>query len=247
MANPRQAGQTGSAKRWIALALCGLLGLMNGCSSTQHAAAPGPDPILGVLEPPGMPKPTSVPKTAAGPRAPQSYQQAGVPGLPTSLTSTNTATLATMSSQGLLGQPLRIDDSNSSGPSFFNRPAGAPGVPGYIPPNPNPKVEPVPDSKPIIALAEPVTTWRTPPTAAADERTPVLPASAALPASAELLSKQLQDLGVVEQEQVLVPEGIRLTCYVQRGPNAGLRILEATAVDYASAADAILKQLTTAR
>jgi hypothetical protein len=99
-------------------------------------------------------------------------------------------------------------------------------------PNPNPKVEQVPDATPGKPLI---------PTASWQSNSPSPPPVE--PTRAEILLKQLQDRGVVNQKQDLVPEGIHLTCYITRGEGAGLRILEATAADYPSAAQAILQQL----
>jgi len=61
----------------------------------------------------------------------------------------------------------------------------------------------------------------------------------------DTLSRQLQERGVLNQKQDVVPEGIRLTCYVSRNGGAGLRVYEASASDYTAAAQAILKQLDT--
>jgi hypothetical protein len=66
------------------------------------------------------------------------------------------------------------------------------------------------------------------------------------PTAAEILLKQLQDRGVVNQKQNLVPEGIHLTCVIPR-ENGGLRTYVATGADYESAARAILQQIDAAR
>ena len=58
MAKTRQAGQTGTARRWISLLAMGLSGLMTGCSSISHPQAPPNDPLYGVLVPPGTLPPT---------------------------------------------------------------------------------------------------------------------------------------------------------------------------------------------
>ena len=55
--------------------------------------------------------------------------------------------------------------------------------------------------------------------------------------------KTLQSRGVLQQKVDTVPEGVRLTCYIPRGPEGGLRALEVTAADYISAAQTMLQQL----
>ncbi|MBI3823508.1 MAG: hypothetical protein HY289_12635 [Planctomycetes bacterium] len=243
MAKARQAGQSRRAGRWLALAAAGTLSLAAGCSHTPHAQAPPlpPDPLL--VPPQVQPIPGAQPTTAA---QPQAFQPNGVPALPASLTATNTATLAGASWQGPNARPLKIDDNNSTGPSFlpgaFNPGTSTQQVPGYLPPNANPKVEAIPDvNKPADPPVTPTGSWQTPNAAPVTQ-----PATVALSA-AELLAKQLKDRGVIDQKQDVGPDGVRLTCYVLQGPGGGYRILEVTAVDYAAAAQAILQQLDVPR
>jgi len=214
------------------------------------ASGPPPDPLYGVMVPPGAPQPTNTPKAdgASVPQRPQAWNNpGGVPAIPASLSSTNPATLAGTSGQGPLGRPTPIADNNSSGPSFL------PGqstlgsktqqVPEMLGPNPNPRVEQVPDIKPASQPVTPASSWQTP----QPDQPAVQSAAAVLPASAEILSKRLQERGVLDQKQEAVPEGVRLTCYLPRGPDGKLPILEVTAADYATAAQAILQKLDASR
>jgi hypothetical protein len=254
MAKTGQAGQARGARRWISLLASGSLSLgmavATGCSSTPMASGPPPDPLYGVMVPPGSPQPTNTPKAegASVPPRPQAWNNpGGVPAIPASLSSTNPATLAGTSGQGPLGRPTPIADNNSSGPAFL------PGqstlgsktqqVPDMLGPNPNPKVEQVPDIKPANQPVTPAGSWQMP----QPNQPAVQSAAAVLPASAEILSKRLQERGVLDQKQEAVPEGVRLTCYLPRGPAGGLRILEVIAADYATAAQAILQQLDNSR
>lgn len=233
MAKLRIAGRL----RWAGLLA---LSLASGCTGTPHAQAPPHDPLHGVLVPPGIPQPTYAPKADGGvPTTPQAFNPGGVPATPASMSSSNPATLAGTSWQGPLGRPTALDDS---GPPFLpgqsTLGSKTPQVPG---PNANPKVEAVPDNTPSTPpIVTPTASWQT--------AAPVAPGvNVSQPSSAAILAKQLQDRGVINQKQDAVPEGIHLTCYLSRGPEAGLRILEVTAVDYSSAAQAILQQLDASR
>lgn len=230
-----QAGQ----RRWLALLGLGLgSALASGCSGTPHAQAPPHDPLHGVLTPPGVPQPTYAPKTATGGINVQPLA-GGVPATPASMTSSNTAALAGTSWQG----KANAFEDNQFGPPFL------PGqttltnksTPQVPPPNAAPKVEAIPDVKPPTASnLAPTGAWQS-------EAPPVQPTKAIIPASAAQLSKQLEERGVLNQKQETVPEGVHLTCYLSRGPQGGIRIVEVTAADYASAAQAILQQLDGAR
>ena len=230
--------------RWLSLLGWGSIGLSltlaSGCSSAPIASGPPADPLHGVLVPPGLPQPTNTPRADAGgfPPAPQAYNQGGAQTFPASLSSSNPATLAATSWQGPLGRPLAIDDGNSTGPPFF--PGQVSRTPGPLGANPNPKVERVPDIAPPTQPVQPTGSWQSNPA-------PLQPTAGAQPANDEVLARQLQDAGVINQRQDTVPEGVRLTCYVSRGPGAGLRILEVTASDFAGAAQAILQQINGSR
>jgi hypothetical protein len=251
MTKRQQAGQTRWG-RWRSFFLAGSLGLTitlaTGCSNTQHATAPPADPLFGVTNPPGMPLPTSA---APAQQTSSLNNQGGVPALPTSNSSTNTATLAAGSWQGPLGRPTPMDN-NASGPPFFTptpTPGSStqqvPGSPAYVPPNPNPKVEVVPDIQPANPVT-PTSSWQLPPaiTPIPTNDAKVQPAAAAQPANVEAdLSKQLQARGVVDQKRDVVPEGIKLTCYFAQEPSGRRPILEVTAADYPSAARAMLQEL----
>jgi hypothetical protein len=214
------------------------LSLTTGCSGAQHATAPPADPLFGVRTPPGMALPTDTPKTAGGaPTAPQAFAPGGVPAVPTSNQAANTATLAGNGWKGPLGQPTPLTDHHSGPPLLPGRGTigtQTPQVPAP-PPNANPKVEQVPDAPAPGAAVMPTASW--------DVKPSVAPASTpGQTTAAEILLKKLQDRGVVNQKQDLTPEGIHLTCYIPR-ETGGLRILEATAPDYAGAARLILQQL----
>jgi hypothetical protein len=238
MAKKRESGQTASAWRWLSAVLAGSLGLgatlFSGCSQTPVANAPQPaDPLHGVLTPPGMPQPASAPKTSAGGWNPAPSAQFGV----ADSSSTNNATLAGMTWQGPLGKPLAIDDSNKTQAPGQLTTGGkaqqAPVTPGFVAPNPNPKVEPIPDAKPPQSSWQPVNPQPTVQTVAASSAPTVNP---------DVLGKQLQDRGVINQKVDQVPEGIKLTCYLRR-PDGGLRIPYAIGVDYNSAAQAMVELL----
>jgi hypothetical protein len=241
MATTRQARQTG----FLALAAATLL-CLNGCSSTPTASTQSHDPLHGVLTPPALPQPNSAPKTPGTPTSyphsgQQSYQPPG-----SELISTNTATLAGMSGS-TLGRPLAIDDQGRTVPAGgqltsgnWTSPNQQPQYPGY---NPNPRVEKVPDAEPTIVKNSPTSSqslWGS----ASPPATPT-PVPTSTPTLAETLTKQLQDRGVINHKVDTLPTGVHLTCYAQA--NGKMRILEATAVDYATAAQAILQQLDVAR
>lgn len=239
MGTRRQTGQTRGTRRLVTLLAAGSFGLgltlLTGCSQTPTTAAGQPhDPLHGVLTPPGgIPQPTGMPKTPGTPTSltPRSSNQ-GVAPIGSELSSTNNATLAGLSGPGPLGRPLAIDDQGRTLPPVQR---------GYPAPNANPKVEQVPDLNPTPPKLTP-SSWQT-----EQPITPgVQPANPA-GASNEIFTRQLQDRGVVNSKIDQLSEGVHLTCYVSRGPNGGLRILELTAVDYATAAQAILQQLDGAR
>jgi hypothetical protein len=246
MAKKRETGQTAPARRWLSAVMAGSFGLgvtlFSGCSQTPVVNVPQQaDPLHGVLVPPGMPQPTSTPKANVG-WNPAPSQQFGV----ADSTSTNNATLAGMTWQGPLGKPLAIDDSNrTQAPGQLTtggKTQQTPATPGFLAPNANPKVEPIPDAKPSNPPVTPTGAWQ--PLQANPQPTVQTVSNASAPSvSTDVLGKQLQDRGVINQKVDQVPEGVKLTCYVARPGGAGFRILEATAVDYTSAAQAIVQQL----
>lgn len=245
MVKRQQSGQARSRRRWVSLLVSGSLGLAitlaTGCSSTPIASTPAPDPLTGPIVPPGLPQPAAVSKadSARVTPVPQASKTGGVPALPTSFSSSNPATLAATSGQSPLGRPLALDD-NYGGPPFLptsaNRavqPSTALGV------NPNPKVERVPD------IAAPATQPNPPATAGQAIPPAVQPVSGSQPTGDDALRKQLEDHGVINQKLTPIAGGVRLTCYVSRGPGLGLHSVEVTAVDFAAAAQAVLQQLAT--
>jgi hypothetical protein len=249
MAKKRQTGQTARARRWLSALLAGLGAMFfAGCSNTPVVNVPhAHDPLHGVLVPPGMPQPTNTPKASVG-WNPAPAQQFGA----ADSTSTNNATLAGMSSQGQLGKPLAIDDSSrTQAPGqLTGKTPQTPVNPAFLAPNPTPKVQPIPDARPAGSSWQPVQLDTPQPLADAPGVRPVVQTVGAAPpasANSDVLGKQLQDRGVINQKLDQVPDGVRLTCYVARTEGAGFRILEATAADYASAAQAIVRQLDSAR
>jgi hypothetical protein len=237
MAEIRQIGQTG----WRQLLGVGSMGLAltvaTGCTHTPTAATVPADPLTGTMTPPGTPPPTGVPKTSAAPPPSPSYQNGLAPIGPNDLSAANNATLASMSG-GPLGRPQPDDPYHAPAQAqFTSNPKEAPPQTGYPAPNPNPKVEPIPDANPTPSKLGPGG-WQTDPSVNAG----VQPASASNAATTEALTRQLQDHGVVNQEINQLSDGIHLTCYVPR-PTGGFRKLEVTATDYATAVQAILQQL----
>jgi hypothetical protein len=265
MAEKQEAGQAGAIARGrnsLLAALGAALLVSAGCSSQASVVnVPQPaDPLLGVRTPPGMPPLTDSPppKAAVGWNPPPS-QQFGL----ADTSSTNNATLAGMSWQGPLGKPLAIDDRGK--PQAPGQLTGntqqTPSNPMFVAPNPNPKVMPIPDSKPNNSTSswqpvqlntpQPLTSTPTPPS------TPTVQAIGSGPApapavqtvgsapsiSSDVVAKQLQDRGVINQKLDQVGDKVKLTCYILRSDNGGYRILEAIEPDYSSAARAIIQQI----
>jgi hypothetical protein len=224
--------------------LAGLLAFtLAGCSNTGTTVTQQHEPLLGVRTPPSSittPTPAGHATTPSVPPTPQTFNPSQPPVIPTS---SNPASLAGTHWQGPLGRPLAMDDHNSTGPSFLpgqltSTSRTPPAADGYLPPNPNPKVEPVPDANPSPKSLAP-TTWQTQP----DQTSTIKPTTALAPAGKDAILKELRDAGVVDQIVETTPEGLRLTCYVRRDAEGRLRILGATAADYPTAARAILQQL----
>ena len=170
MANNRESGQTVPARSWRSAVMAGALGLgaalLSGCS-TPVANSQAADPLNGVLTPPGtMPQPASTaPKTASGWNPPPANQFGSADS-----SSTNNATLAGMTWQGPLGmpQPLAINDSNKTPMpgqlTTSSKTLPTQQTPSALAPNPNPKVEPVPDAKPTNPPVTPTGSWLPGPT-----------------------------------------------------------------------------------
>jgi hypothetical protein len=196
-----------------------------GCTPTQVTGVQQPaDPLVGVMAPPGMPRPTTLPPTAPA-DSPASSPYSNSSQAPAS---SNPATLASLSGwTGPGGRPLAINDNPNAGQLSSSKSGD-----GYLPPNPHPRVERVPDVNPNPPTVTPTASWQT-----QSRGTPAAPNS-----SDTVWVKQLQDRGVIDQKQDPAPEGLRLTCYVQRQAG-GVRILEVVAADYPAAAQAIIRQL----
>jgi len=224
-------------RRWISPVTIGAMILiapiMTGCSATPTTAQQHHDPLHGILVPPGAPpQPTNSPKASGNTLvpAPQTGSINGVPSIPTNNTATNPATLASVSGIPVsLSRPLAIDDEGKV-QTARSQPSG------FVPANPSPKFEPVPEAN----ASAPSGSWQLP----ATNVPPTLPPADSVNANpADALRQQLQARGVLNQKVDPIAEGVRLTCYVPRSDSQGLRVLEVTAADYATAAQAILRQL----
>jgi hypothetical protein len=228
MANRSQPGR--KRGRWFMMLAAIMLSapILTGCSSTPTTAQHHVDPLLGHCTPPGQPPlPNSAPKTV-NTAIPAPPQTGGIPPLPNNSTASNPAALAGQSGiQVSLAKPLAIDDQARTPGQTTARLQPS----GYIPPNSNPKVEAVPD----LNAATSTGSWQLPPS----NTPPALPTLA----PADALRQQLQARGVLNEKVDSIPEGIRLTCYLRRNDGQGLRMLEVAATDYATAAQAILRQL----
>jgi hypothetical protein len=264
MANKRESGQSAPPRRWLSAMMAASFGLgaaiFPGCSQTPAVNTPQPaDPLHGVLTPPGMPQPTTTPKASVG-WNPAPSQQFGV----ADSSSTNNATLAGMTWQGPLGmpQPLAMGETGKTQTpgqlTTGDKTQPTPPSPAVLAPNPNPKVEPIPDAKPVVnPPLTPTGSWQLAPSNSpvAQQDVPAtkpvvqtvgLSSNAIPSASTDTLGKQLQDRGVINQKVDPVPGGVKLTCYVGR-PGGGFRILEDTAADYNSAALRIIQQIDTTK
>jgi hypothetical protein len=226
-----------SAAPAVLLAVC-----LAGCSSTGTSVTQQREPLLGDRTPPNSIAPPT-PHTATGPAnvtpVPQSFNPGPSNEVPAS---SNPATLAGSNWQPPQGRPLALNDNNSTGPGFLPgqlTSTSRTAQDGYLPPNPNPKVEPVPDTNPAPKVA-PASNWGNP----QPEPPAVKPVNATAPANTDGLAEQLKSRGVVDQNVETTAKGLHLTCYVRSGPTGRLRIVEAVdAPDYPTAARAILKQL----
>jgi hypothetical protein len=219
--------------------------MATGCSTTPTTAQQSYDPLHGVRTPPGTPVPPTnpPPETASAAQPPPAATNpGGVPALPTSFPAANTSTLAGANYQSPLGQPFPINDANAHAPflpgqttTTANAQPAPPGA-GMPNPNPNPKVEPVPDAVPSApSVVTPISNWQSP-----QNTQPAVQTAGAIPAPD--YAKQLQDRGVLNQKIDPAPEGVLLTCYVPNGAG-GVRILQVPAKDYATAAQAMLREL----
>ncbi|HZZ81811.1 MAG TPA: hypothetical protein VFE62_25145 [Gemmataceae bacterium] len=255
MAKKRQTGQGMAIARWRDALIVSLgLGLMTaaGCSTpTAVVNNPQPaDPLMGVRTPPGMPLPTDSPKPAVGWNQ-QPAQQFGV----ADTSSTNNATLAGMPWQGPQKQNLAIDNGPKTPGQLTGNTQQTPVTPGFVAPNPAPKVMPIPDTKstsswqPQLSTPQPLTTSSMTPTvqavSSAPAPTPTVQAVSSVPSPTSIddLTKQLQDRGVLTQKVVPLANGVRLTCLVRRTDGGGFVEKLAEAPDYPSAARAMLLQL----
>jgi hypothetical protein len=213
---------------WATLGLLAAFG--SGCSSTPIASNDKMgDPLMGWAPPPAAPTP---PANAAA--------QAPVPPIPTTSTSATNASLAAQTQPA----PLAIGASDSwirkvdtTAPAT----TGAGNVP--ITPVSQPKVYELPRDDGVAANAgqtpsqpiQPAGSW-----SAASGPPAVATATAPNP---DQLKQMLDQRHVVGQKQDVVAGGIHLTCVVNVPPATSNQIYETTAVDYATAVQAIAQQI----
>jgi hypothetical protein len=204
-----------------------------GCESvptaTQQSAG---DPLLG-----------PAPANGNQPTPPANAQAWLAPIPPASGVATN-ASLAGQS------QSLAIGDA-ATGEGWMRKIDGTPasGHAGQVPITPvsqqsTPRVEPVPKDNSFTAA--PTQSFQ-PAAVAAQSIQPASSWAASNPPagpSAEQLKQMLDKCGVTSQQQQNVPGGIQLRCYVasQADPSAR-QVYETTAVDYATAVQAIVQQI----
>ena len=209
--------------RPLLFVLCPLLLPLAGCSvgqsnSTATAAA---DPLLGLFPGPDPAKPP------AGATA-----QTAAPVAPLPLTQSSATAPAVLAGQSG-GRPLAIPDAATNGGVPAQLTAGPRDAGWNLAPNPHPKVVPVPrdNGTPASPNVQRTGSWATP------------GAPAAAPTK-DQVQAQLKQRGVVGEKVDLVPNGLRMTCYVARSDNSSaFRVHEVVAPDYVAAAQAILRQL----
>lgn len=245
---------------WTALGL-GVGVIASGCSPMQ-TAGPSYEPLYGVFPPGGAPNPPgklAPPASAATPKKADETTGAatGVPALPTALSSTNNATLASHSS--LPGHPptlaIPATRAGTAAPADNSRSNAAPPESAFPPPNPNPKVVPVPRD---TGAALPTTTggvqaagsWQ-PGTLPALGSTPAVSTPAVnVPTASDVLTPetfgaQLARRGyrLVQQKQAPLAGGVHLVCLAAPAANPDApTVFETTGPDYATAAQAILRE-----
>src|SRR5688572_30625401 len=178
MTGQGQSGQTRWRKRWRALLAWGALGLgVAGCSQTPTTSQQSHDPLTGVRVPPGTPIAPATPASSSATQPHANYP--GVPPLPTALSATNTATIAGANWQtpGSLAindrSPIRLEAPGQ----LTSDPKGqTPVKPGFPSANAQPRVEAVPDAKPVQQPFAPA--WQPPAAKQGASAAPALPGEA---------------------------------------------------------------------
>jgi hypothetical protein len=196
---------------------------LSGCSTHQLASNDKVgDPLLGQTQPPNVQQSTPT-QTGSLPPIPQ---HAGL------------TTNAALASQTPTGQALAITGAEGWARKVDSA-APAPTGRGTAPTTPvsQPRVEAIPpDHNPTSATIQP-TGW----TAGSQ------PAAVALPTT-DQIDKQLADHGVIGHNQENVPGGVRLTCVVRSPSNPNsVQNYYTTAVDYPTAAQAIIREIEAQR
>lgn len=260
-ASGERATRTRSLLAWAALGLGGSV-IAGGCSPMQ-TAGPSYEPLYGVFPPGGAPAPPGkfVPPASAGQKKPEESPRAsaaaGVPALPTTTSSTNNATLASHSA--LPGSPpalaIPAARTGAAAPTDNSRSNAAPSELVFPPPNPNPKVVPVPRDT-GAALPAPTGgvqaagSWQPGTLPALGATSPINTPAVNVPTAPTALTPdtfgaQLAQRGyrLIQQKQAPLAGGIHLVCLAAptAQPEAST-VFETTGPDFATAAQAILRE-----
>lgn len=249
MARTREKGQTDNRRgqrslakvlRSCSLMLCPLYLALTGCNAiTTSAPAPrAGDPLLGDYLPPGQ---------SAPPPPPTKAKSVGVPPIPTGLSGTTPAALASI--PGSRGLAINENQANAS----WAAPGGQ--APSAQLRRPEPVVQAVPrdtgfsSPPPPPNLAVPPPSPGSPPSSVPGPTVNAAPwAGAGQAVSPENLQAQLQARGVLWQKQDQIAEGVRFSAMVPNPSNPQItRVYEATGPDYATAVQAVLRQIEGAR
>jgi hypothetical protein len=215
-------GKRGGSRKLARILAWTMLGCA-GCTGHQLASKDQPgDPLLGPAPPPSV-QPAATTQTG------------GLAPIPQNTGLTTTAALA---SQTPAGQTLAIPNGDgwARKPDTQGTPAGSrtPATPTSAP-----KVEAIP--KETSATASPIQPTGMQPTAIQPTAwTSGSPTSAA--PTADQIDKLLADHGVVGKDVQNVPGGVHVTCVVRTSPTTVVNH-ETTAVDYFTAAQAIIREI----
>src|SRR5581483_316485 len=235
MSRSEERGRRKPGKRrhlWCAAAVLGLAAA--GCSHTPVAQSKDP-----LLEPPALGDPTRPP-----PPPPSQQGNAGVPPIPTTLSATSTATLASLPGS----RPLSIPERSSADgtPGQLTNTARSNPVPGEPLP---PRVLEVPAD--TGAPAAPNSGWAPGAASAQAIPPPVVPVSSPPPAAVatqivttDNFARLLADRGYTLQhlKQSSLPQGILVTCIATPAGSAEQSVFEVTAPSFDDAGQAILRE-----
>ena len=239
--HPRRRRKAGEQFAFLASAALGA----GGCSmgGPMDLAKVG-DPILGAAVPAAQPlQPQSAPQNAQQQQGSPAATSSAIPPIPTLPASPTSASLASQTRP--LGG-LAITDGNSfpQGDGWQRNTGAAPVAPIGSPNNPPvrqpPKVVPVPRED-GFSSGQPVPGIQTAGSWSAGAQAAVQ--SAAL--SPQQLQQLLESRGVVAQKLFNNADGVHLLCAVpsRSSPEARILTYEVTAPDYATAVQAIVRQI----